>query len=259
MKPQKYKLGDIVKVKFDNTLYDLVLPERLRKCILKGKILGVEILNSIERYFICVQIEEENLGTTISRVMPFLVDEIVEIVTEENPRRRSICKDCPINIHCGGCNDEDKNFCSLNTDEYSGQLYIGDVVKFWGKRYIIMGEYQCPRVNIIDTLSDIKEREVDENNQIRTRYRNSVSEGTYEYKSMMKSEGEIYYLIREEKYIDRDMKFNTRKFYPYVGRSDILLMEPIEQEPERKNTNVCEICFLEECDPLCRWKALKTL
>ena len=259
MKIQKYKIGDVVRVNFDNTLYDLILPERLEKCVLKGEILGVEILNSIERYFINVEIEEENLGIAISRIMPFLVDDILGVVTEGNPRRRSICKDCPMNLYYGSCDDKDKEFCFLNTDEYSEQLYIGDTVKFLGKEYVILGEYKCPDVNILDKISAIREREVDANSIIRTRYRNSIFENTFEYRAMMEFGNNINYLVREKKYITNDLKFNSRKFYSYVSRSDILLIKPIDQEPWRKNTDICKICILEECKPLCRWKALKTL
>ena len=259
MKVQKYKLGDIVKVKFNNFFYDLRdIPDRLKKCgcELDGLILGIEILNSVERYFIKVQFEDNNIS---SKIMPFLVDDIIEVKVEGLPRRRSVCKDCPINIHYGGCDSIDRKLCTLNTKEFLRQIYIGDTVKFSGNKYIVLGEYRCPDVNIIDWLSGIQEQSIDINNKIGiTRYRNCISYNSSEYKSIISCDY-IYYLIREKKFANRNMKFNSRKFYSYVRSSDVLLMETIDQEPDRENTNLCSICILYKCDSLCRWKNFKTL
>lgn len=244
MKIQKYKLGDIVEFNIDVLNDYSSLPEYFycRDGKFEGTIIGVELLNDKENYF--VRIDDEEMWYVIG----IHLCDITKLVKEGSGYRKNLCNYCKLRDLdiCSECPYKNK------LDNDSNQLYIGDSVLFNRKRYIILGTYYIRSVEAIDSMMSIQNKH--------SWYKKTGSYfGTSEIKYDKKSKN-IYLLLREYVLKDCELKLD-RKFYSYVNSIDVNPMEKwkIEEEPKRlhdfRMNDLCKICPYEDTEEC--WDCIK--
>lgn len=244
MKIQKYKLGDIVEFNIDVLNDYSSLPEYFycRDGKFEGTIIGVELLNDKENYFVRIDDEE------IWYVIGIHLCDITKLVKEGSGYRKNLCNYCKLRDLdiCSECPYKNK------LDNDSNQLYIGDSVLFNRKRYIILGTYYIRSVEAIDSMMSIQHKHF--------WYKKTGSYfGTNEIKYDKKSKN-IYLLLREYVLKDCELKLD-RKFYSYVNSIDVNPMEKwkIEEEPKRlhdfRMNDLCKICPYEDTEEC--WDCIK--
>lgn len=244
MKIQKYKLGDIVEFNIDVLNDYSSLPEYFycRDGKFEGTIIGVELLNDKENYFVRIDDEE------IWYVIGIHLCDITKLVKEGSGYRKNLCNYCKLRDLdiCSECPYKNK------LDNDSNQLYIGDSVLFNRKRYIILGTYYIRSVEAIDSMMSIQHKH--------SWYKKTGSYfGTSEIKYDKKSKN-IYLLLREYVLKDCELKLD-RKFYSYVNSIDVNPMEKwkIEEEPKRlhdfRMNDLCKICPYEDTEEC--WDCIK--
>lgn len=243
MKIQKYKLGDVVKFNIDLNDYSS-LPEYFycRDGKFEGTIIGVELLNGKENYFVRIDDEE------IWYVIGIHLCDITKLVKEGSGYRKNLCNYCKLRDLdiCSECPYKNK------LDNDSNQLYIGDSVLFNRKRYIILGTYYIRSVETIDSMMSIQHKH--------SWYKKTGSYfDTSEIKYDKKSK-DMYLLLREYVLKDCELKLD-RKFYSYVNSIDVNPMEKwkIEEEPKRlhdfRMNDLCKICPYEDTEEC--WDCIK--
>lgn len=244
MEIQKYKLGDVVKFNIDVLNDYSSLPEYFycRDGKFEGTIIGVELLNGKENYFVRIDDEE------IWYVIGIHLCDITKLVKEGSGYRKNLCNYCKLRDLdiCSECPYKNK------LDNDSNQLYIGDSVLFNRKRYIILGTYYIRSVEAIDSMMSIQHKP--------SWYKKTGSYfGTSEIKYDKKSKN-IYLLLREYVLKDCELKLD-RKFYSYVNSIDVNPMEKwkIEEEPKRlhdfRMNDLCKICPYEDTEEC--WDCIK--
>lgn len=242
MKIQKYKLGDVVKFNIDLNDYSS-LPEYFycRDGKFEGTIIGVELLNGKENYFVRIDDEE------IWYVIGIHLCDITKLVKEGSGYRKNLCNYCKLRDLdiCSECPYKNK------LDNDSNQLYIGDSVLFNRKRYIILGTYYIRSVETIDSMMSIQHKH--------SWYKKTGSYfDTSEIKYDKKSK-DMYLLLREYVLKDCELKLD-RKFYSYVNSIDVNPMEKWKiEEPKRlhdfRMNDLCKICPYEDTEEC--WDCIK--
>lgn len=246
MEIQKYKLGDVVEFNIDVLNDYSSLPEYFycRDGKFEGTIIGVELLNDKENYFVRIDDEE------IWYVIGIHLCDITKLVKEGLGYRKNLCNYCKL---------RDLDIClecpyKKKLDNDNNQLYIGDSVLFSNKRYIILGTYHISSIETIDDMMSIQHRHSWYKKSAITYFNTNVEKYDKESRN-------IYLLLREYALRDCEIKLE-RKFYSYINSRSIKLIEKwkIEEEPKRLHdfriNDLCKICPYEEDTEAC-WDCIK--